>query len=116
MTNIPLFYEIPIFAFVALALFTIYKLNKVKTYIAEGVLKQSFLWIVVTSIFFTLWGIVHIIGDFFSPNKVVESFIHFGVSHTFLLISMICLAISAHKIENAYRELEGKLGFGKKKK
>lgn len=115
MAHVSIYYEIPIFVFIALALYTIYKLNKVRTYIAEGALRQSFLWIVISSISFILWGIIHIISDFFTSDTM-ELILHYWVSHLFLLISMICLAISASKIEKSYKKLEGELGFGKKKK
>lgn len=115
MTHISIYYETPIFVFVVLALYTIYKLNKVRTYMAEGALRQSFFWIVIASISFIVWGIVHIISDFFSSDAT-KLILHYGVSHIFLLISMICLAISASKIEESYKKLEGELGFGKKKK
>ncbi len=117
MAHLPTIHDLPIFIFIVLALYTIYKLNKVKTYIAEGDLRQSFYWLVIASISFTLWGVIHLISDFLVfDNKNIEIFLHYWVSHIFLLFSMICIAISANKIERSYKKLEGELGFGKKKK
>ncbi|GBE19666.1 MAG TPA: hypothetical protein ENG87_01070 [Candidatus Pacearchaeota archaeon] len=114
MTHVPISYDIPIFVFIALALYTTYKLNKVRNYLLEGALKKSYFWLVVASIFFTLWAVSHLVSDFLGYGDL-ELILHYGISHGFLLISMLCIAISAQKIQGAYKELAGKLRAKKKK-
>ena len=81
----------------------------------EGALRQSFFWIVVASISFTLWGVVHIIGDFLNTESL-GVVLHYGVSHGFLLVSMLCLAFAAGKIQKAYKALANRREVKKKRK
>ena len=102
MPAIPLIYEAPLFVFVILGLFTIYRVNTVRMYIPEGNLRKSYLWIVLATIFLTLWAVDHMYHDLIPLDPELVLFFHYGISHGFLLIGMICVSISALKIQDAY--------------
>jgi hypothetical protein len=95
--NIPLIYEIPLFLFIGLAIYTIYAFFAARKIWAGGTLVKTYSWLILATIFFTLWGIDHVYHDMFPLSEKLLLFFHYGISHGFLLISMICLAISAYQ-------------------
>ncbi len=115
MVHVPFYLDIPLFIFVILAFLTIYKLIKVKSYLSEGKLKESYVWLVVVAISFSLWGVDHLYHDLV-PLGDLEVFFHYVVSHGFLMISIVALYISASKLGKAHKDLLGKIGISTKAK
>ena len=68
----------------------------------EGALRQSFFWIVVASISFTLWGVVHIIGDFLNTESL-GVVLHYGVGNGFFLFQCYSLLLVVGRFKKAYR-------------
>ena len=99
VTQLQIIYEIPLVIFLFLAVYTIYQLKKAKTHLGKSPIADSFKWIILASVFFTLWGVMHIYSDV-SPavDKSTGDFLHFIISHGFLLIAMGLIAIAARKI------------------
>ena len=102
MIAIPLYYEIPLFLFIFVAIFVIKQIMKVDKNFAEGDLKESYNWLMLSSVFFTLWAVMHLYADLFKMPSGQELFFHYVISHGFLLISMMCLGMSALKTQRAY--------------
>lgn len=96
-------YEIPLFLFVLIAIYVIYSLVKVRSYVNDTELKGIHSWLIYASISFSLWAVDHIFHDLYPfKNITTQLFFHYVISHGFLLISMICIGISAKKTKDVY--------------
>src|SRR3989344_4433171 len=100
---IPLYYEIPLFAFVLLALYTIHKMWVARKLLAGGSLKEPYLWFIIATVFFLLWSLDHIYNDLYPLPDNVQVFSHYIISHGMLLISMACIAVAAGKTVRIYK-------------
>lgn len=100
MQPLALFYVIPLFIFVFLAVYTIYELTKAKRqFLSQGPLFDSFGLLVMASIFLGMWGIEHIFHDLFPMQPDLGDFFHYVVSHGFLLAAMISITVAAKRTQ-----------------
>ena len=96
-------YEIPLFLFVLIAIYVIYSLVKVRSYVNDTELKGTHSWLIYASVFFSLWAVDHIFQDLYPFRDAnIQLFFHYVISHGFLLISMICIGISVKKTREIY--------------
>lgn len=95
--NIPFFYEIPLFVFIALSIYTVYAFFVARKIWAGGMLAKPYSWLIYATLFFTFWGIDHVYHDLFPLSEQLLLFFHYGISHGFLLISIVCLTIAAYQ-------------------
>ena len=102
MVPFKFFYEVPLFIFVILAIYSITLFTKSAKLLAGGKLQKSMSWLLFATIFFTLWGIDHIYHDLVPLSPDMRDFFHYIVSHGMLLIALVCLAVSAHATNEAY--------------
>jgi hypothetical protein len=103
--SIPIYYEVPLFIFVLLAIYTIYKLVIARRLLTGGSLNEPYLWFIIAAIFFLLWGVDHIYHDMVPLSENLRLFFHYVISHGMLLISMICIAIAAGKTTKIYSSI-----------
>jgi hypothetical protein len=99
---IPFYYEIPLFVFVALAIYTIYSLVVARRFLVGGKISSPYLWFIIATVFFALWGIDHVYHDLVLLPPDIALFFHYTISHGFLLISMFCVAVAAHQTRIIY--------------
>jgi len=103
VTQLQLLYEIPLFIFLVLSAYTIFQLKKAKAHLGKSPMADSYKWIMVAAIFFTLWGVDHIYHDLVTLPEHLRLFFHYIISHGFLLTAMVFIAIAARKtLEFAY--------------
>ncbi len=88
-------YEIPLFIFIILAIFTIIKLYQAQKLLEGGAIGRSYRMLMYSGIFFMLWAVDHIYHDLVPLPPELKDFFHFVISHGFLLISMTFIAIAA---------------------
>lgn len=112
--NIPFFYEIPLFVFIALAIYTIYSLVIARRFLYGGKISGPYLWFIVATVFFALWGADHVYHDFVHLPAEVSLFFHYVISHGFLLISMFCVAVAAHQTRSIYKAAATGVDLNKK--
>ena len=99
---IPLSYEIPLFIFIALALYTIHKLWVAQRLLSGGSLREPYRWFIAATVFFLLWGLNHVYNDVVPLPAATQVFLHYVVSHGMLVVSMLCIAVAAGKTERIY--------------
>lgn len=112
--SIPIYYEIPLFVFILLGLYTIYSLIVARKCLEGGNLSKPYLWFIIATVFFLLWSFDHIYNDIV-PAEESAVFYHYFISHGLLLISMICIAIAAGKTKRIYESFIKKNSEGFKK-
>ncbi len=105
---ISIYYEVPLFVFILIAIYVIYQLVNVRKYLADGELKDSQMWLILGAVFFALWATIHIYFDMFPVAEDKKLFFHYIISHGMCLISMICIGISAKKTGKIYSNLTEK--------
>lgn len=94
-------YEIPIFLFLAVAIYTFYQMREAQSsFKTKGPLKESFKWLTFASFFFILLGFNHLFHDVAPLPGELSNFFHYIVCHGFLLFAVICIAIAAKKTQN----------------
>ncbi len=96
-------YEVPLFIFVILSIYTIWQLIVARKLLAGGEIRRPYLWFIIASIFFALWGVDHIFHDFFPLSAESAHFFHYVISHGLLLISMIFITIAARLTSFIYK-------------
>ena len=110
---IPIFYEIPLFVFIVVAIYAIYQLTIVREQLAPGDLRDAHMWLIAGVISFTLWGLDHLYHDLVPLSAELQLFFHYVISHAFLMIAMICIGISAKKTKDVYLRIVGTNGTKK---
>lgn len=98
MINPDAIYEIPLYVVFVLGVYTIYLLIRAKRHFGRSPLADSYKWIIIAAVFISLWAVFHTYDDLFVKDLDLKRFLHYGLSHVFLLISVICIAISARII------------------
>jgi hypothetical protein len=102
MTQIPLYYEAPLFIFVVLAAYSIYQLITIIKSFDHNPHKETYLWLIYATTFFAAWSLDHIFHDLYPLPSDVVLFFHYVISHGFLLLSMICIAVAATKTKKIH--------------
>jgi len=103
-TQIPVIYSAPIIILVFIALHTIYRIIMARSALPRGRLNDTYFWLLIAVILFALWGIVHMYYDLYPFVESTGVFLHYAVSHLFLLGAMACIAVTISSI----REKGGK--------
>lgn len=104
--KIPLIYEVPLFLFIILAIYTIYQLWLAKKPFAGGSLVKPYNWFIAAAVFLGLWAVDHIYNDLIPRPAELTIFFHYVISHGMLLISMVCIAVAAAKTKSMFSEVE----------
>ncbi len=99
MSTIPIYYDIPIMVFLVLTFYTIFELKKAKTQLGKSPVADSFSWFISATIFLFLWGAIHLYDDLVVPPGNLKVFLHYMLSHNFLLIALVFIAIAAKKTQ-----------------
>lgn len=96
VTSLQITYEIPLFIYVVLGIYTIFQLRKAREELKSGPLARAYKWFIFAAIFFTLWAVDHMFHDLMPTlTEGMKDFFHFVISHGFQLIAMVCVAIAA---------------------
>lgn len=101
--KIPLIYELPLFIFVLLAIYTIYQLWLAKKPFTGGSLVGPYNWFIAATVFLGLWSIDHMFNDLVPRPAELTMFFHYVVSHGMLLIAMVCIAVAAAKTKDMFK-------------
>jgi|SRR3989344_3572555 len=100
VTSLQLIYEIPLFSYVILGVYTIFQLIKARQSLTkDSPLNESYRWFILAGVFFLLWSLDHIYTDLVPLQENLRGFFHFVISHGFQIIGMICIAIAAKKTQ-----------------
>lgn len=93
------------FIFVGLSIYTIWQLIVARKLLVGGQIRRPYLWFILSSIFFTLWGVDHIFHDLIPLPVELRDFFHYVISHGFLLISMIFITVAARLTSSIYKSV-----------
>ncbi|MEK6757765.1 MAG: hypothetical protein AABX88_01425 [Nanoarchaeota archaeon] len=90
-------YEIPLFVFIVLGIYAIYQLKIAKAHLGKGPIADSYGWLIWATGFFLLWAVDHIMHDLVNFEPSLGHFLHYYVSHMFVVIGMVFIVIAAKK-------------------
>lgn len=100
VTSLQLIYEIPLFLYAILGIYTIFQLIKARQSLPkDSPLNESYRWFILAGVFFLLWSLDHMYHDLVPLPEGLKNFFHFVISHGFQLIGMVCVAIAARKTQ-----------------
>lgn len=97
--GISFLYELPMFLIIFLMLYFIYQNYRAQKIITNPILKKGYTWFIFAAILMIMWAVNHMVGDLLSISEDLKLFMHYVVSHGFLVLMAICIAIAAKYVK-----------------